>query len=193
MLGHGPRALFTYGTIWQVEPEDEGGVVGYSMPVRIRLLHHDLFLCVTEASQPPIPSSTSSTEILRNAAQAHAHAHAQVRDRDNMWLSLAETPSQDTLFVLHAVRSHTSEASAAHSQISYGHYVRIQHARTRRWIHCVDMFKQSPSHMMVGWKYREVVASKAFDHSNIFLVQPIPQVSVTFIKIKKVDYNNVNK
>jgi hypothetical protein len=170
-LGHGPRALYTYGTIWQVEAEDEGGVVGYSMPVRIRLLHHDLFLCISESSQPERPNiqaSTSSNEILRN--------NTHVQARESMWLSLADTPTHDTLFVLHAVRSHASGASAAHSQIPYGHYVRIQHARTRRWIHCVDMFKQSPSHMMVGWKYREVVASKAFDHNNIFLVQPIPQV-----------------
>lgn len=170
LLGHGPRALYTYGTIWQIEAEDEGGVVGYSMPVRIRLLHHDLFLCLSEASQPApsIPISSSSTELPRTAAPGHS--------RESMWLSLSDSPTHDTLFVLHAVRSHASAASATHSQIPYGHYVRIQHARTRRWVHCVDMFKQSPSHMMVGWKYREVVASKAFDHNNIFLVQPIPQV-----------------
>ena len=142
------------------------------MPVRIRLLHHDLFLCLTEAQAERVMPVFDSTDTLRNNAQAQA----QAQSRESMWLSLSDTPTHDTLFVLHAVRSHASSAGAVHSQIPYGHYVRLQHARSRRWVHCVDMFKQSPSHMMVGWKYREVVASKAFDHNNIFLLQPIPQV-----------------
>lgn len=169
-MGHGTRALYTYGTIWQIEPEEEGGLVGYSMPVRIRLLHHDLFLSLTESNphQEHLPTAASTTDLPKVTAAA-------AQSRENMWMALSDAPTHDTLFVLHAVRSYqTSEAG--HTQIPYGHYVRIQHARTRRWVHCVDMFKQSPSHMMVGWKYREVVASRAFDHNNVFLVQPIPQV-----------------
>lgn len=189
LLGQAANTLYTYGSIWQLEAENEGGIVGYAMPVRIRLLHHDLYLTLLtngKATNPGVASAglsdrttTADPNPLYSSAGSLGSNGGNTNVSDDVWLTLTSVATKDTLFVMHAVRSHHHAANAdaaAHTQIPYGNYVRIQHSRSRRWIHCVDVFKQSPSHMMVGWKYREVVASKAFDHNNIFLIQSVPQV-----------------
>ncbi len=181
LLGQGSN-VYTHGTIWQVEPEDEGGVVGYSMPVHIRLLHHNLYLTVSETAQTDSPAPTHNIASSKDSSSSSSiPSSGSYSNGSDLWLILTDSPSKNTLFVFHAVRSHhTAAMDAPETQIPYGNYVRIQHSRSRRWIHCVDVFKQTPSHMMVGWKYREVVAAKAFDHNNIFLVQSIPQVLHSF-------------